>query len=237
MSTTWPSRLVERGALTLLVIWCCHVDVPLIAQDHALRKDNLREVKPFIHLQPLLDPNVAGPEPWWVRSAVIVALIVLFLLLVLIVLLLWKKTHEWRLSRETLRLANDPDKRLVAKKFLAVVSPRCDITPDERKAVAAALRAWLSYPYAKQVHGLEQLEAGEHPRIPAPHFIEIFKLLSPEELKRFDHAGCYWDVVLLEVKEGTDLDAARQAIDADLSSIINHIGFTADPSAYDAYTM
>ena len=224
------------GTMALLVIFCIYGRMQLNADDQPPQKELTKQDKPFVLPPQNLRPNAAGPPPAWVMPTVTVALCVLGPLLVMILLLLWKQMREWNRSNEILQIANHPS-RLVSDKYLAVVSPRCDITPDERKTVAAALRTWLSHPYAKQVHGLEQLEAGEHPNIPAPHIIEVIKSLPPEVLSRLDPVGCYWPVALLEVNAGTDLDRASEELQADIESIVGLVGFAADPSSYDAYTM
>lgn len=164
-------------------------------------------------------------------------LIALCPLVVIVLVLIWKQVRNQRHINEILQIANQPSQGLVSKKFLAVVSPRSDATPDQRKVIAAALRAWLSHDYAKKVHGLEQLEAGEHPIVVAPHCIEPFKVLSPERIKELDPADCYWHLALLEVEEDIDLDLALRELDKDLSKIVDLLGFTADPSAYDAARM
>jgi len=241
VTTRIPIQLVSRsfgwaGTVTLLMICCLNGQMQLIADDQPPQKDSIKQVKPFALAQQNLNPNAVEPPPWWDTSVVMVALFVLVPLLVIILLLLRKQVREGNRSREILQIANKPV-RLVSDNYLAVVSPHCNATPDEKKTIAAALRAWLSLPYAKQAHGLEQLEAGEHPHIPAPHVMKVMKLVPPEKLNRSDPADCYWPVALLEVNEGTDLDMAHEELQADLESIIGLLGFTADPSSYDACRM
>jgi hypothetical protein len=112
---------------------------------------------------------------------------------------------------------------------LAVVGPRANCTPDEFRAVGACLRRWLAtHGYARQVYGLDDLEAGRMPSSPAAYVIQ-----HPHRDRLLRER---WSVALLAVAPDTDLDRAAEDLLTELAEVRDRLAHLTDPETYDAFT-
>jgi hypothetical protein len=112
---------------------------------------------------------------------------------------------------------------------LAVVGPRANCTPDELRAVGASLRRWLeTHGYARQVFGLDDLEAGRRPSSPAAYVIR-----HPHRDRLLNDR---WPVALLAVAPDTDLDRAAEDLVTELAEVRDRLVYLTDPENYDAFT-
>lgn len=110
---------------------------------------------------------------------------------------------------------------------LAVVGPGAGCSPDELRAVGAALRAWLSARGdARRVYGLDDLEAGRMPVSPAAHVLPAAGRFPAER----------WPVALAVVVAGADPAAAAADLEAALGGVRDRLAVLMDPQTYDAFT-
>ncbi len=116
---------------------------------------------------------------------------------------------------------------------LVVVIPHHQCTAAEYREIGEHLRRWLeTRPYAREVIGLEALEAGQRPVSPGYYIYLLSKKYSLTELqKRYPH-DCF-PAALLVVAGGYEIAAIEKDLETDLAAICDRLAVYRDPVTID----